>query len=905
MIIQGTFYDIDNNAITVTITKDNGNNNTITIGENGLFFGSEPIVIETEMDSTFNPIIRKSCTINLVTRNYIGDYLWASNAHNIRVEVKRGNSTIFYGFVEPNTFSQPYVELDEFSINCIDVLSALQYYNYKDATISTYGTLKANANTVSFRSLLLNSLGNALQDNISSYMVMYDKSKGLTNTNASLKTIFEDLGISESYLFGDTYDDVWTSEAVVNEVLQYLNLHIIQQGKTFYIFDWDFVKTYTPSVNVMAYGWYDIVSQTIMSGTTIPNTVTLTGAMHGANDTSITISDVYNQVSVKCDLENIEDVITSPLDNDSLISPYSGKQLYMREYISPRSSNLDSTKAFWNMVLENGTAITYDDAKYIDWYMRVMDNPNWFFHANGNNSVMDELKNNVTTYNNGRYINQWKLGQMLYQNRLWPAIFSMGSVERSARVKDDAPIAKVSMSDYLYIPINGNEVDDNTNSIPTVSELQSHAPIIEYLGSNGGVYSPSDDEITNYLVFSGKMLLQPKVKTSGAFSTLRQYCSTHSINNMTDLLALFGTVITDENGDEKHYTRKFFTTENPSDTPNENVYIDASLQPWTKDNGEKLFQYKYSKNDKNGPDLVSKLAVLECELIIGNKRLIETNIDEYGHSTFQWVTLGQEPTITFQEDGQTYPITTFTIGVNPKLDDYIIGTEFNIQNTVDISMNIDAEGTAIPIKKSDNLSGALQFRILGPVNTTWNQITRRHPTWFRHTQWSSDNKIILSHLENIIIKDFSCQIYSDNAKNEAIGNDELIYLSDETNQYINKHDDTEFKFITQPTADVIAAQNLNAGANLNAVINLTNNTPLVSVYNSFTGETAKPEEHYVDQYYTEYHIPRIEMQMTVHNGSNIKWFNRYTSNTLNKTFYVVAMNEDVRNNCSVIKLKSK
>ena len=233
MIIQGTFYDIDNNAITVTITKDNGNNNTITIGENGLFFGSEPIIIETEMDSTFNPIIRKSCTINLVTRNYIGDYLWASNAHNIRVEVKRGNNTIFYGFVEPNTFSQPYVELDEFSINCIDVLSALQYYNYKDATISTYSTLKANADTVSFRNLLLNSLGNALQDNISSYSVMYDKSKGLTNTNANLETIFEDLGISESYLFGDTYDDVWTSEAVVNEVLQYLNLHIIQQGKTF------------------------------------------------------------------------------------------------------------------------------------------------------------------------------------------------------------------------------------------------------------------------------------------------------------------------------------------------------------------------------------------------------------------------------------------------------------------------------------------------------------------------------------------------------------------------------------------------------------------------------------------------------------------------------------------------
>ena len=76
-------------------------------------------------------------------------------------------------------------------------------------------------------------------------------------------------------------------------------------------------------------------------------------------------------------------------------------------------------------------------------------------------------------------------------------------------------------------------------------------------------------------------------------------------------------------------------------------------------------------------------------------------------------------------------------------------------------MNLDAKGTAIPIKKSDALSGAVVFRILGPVNLTWNDITRRHSSFWRHTKWYNNTKFVLSHIENIIIKNFECKIYSD------------------------------------------------------------------------------------------------------------------------------------------------
>lgn len=894
MTIQGSFYDIDNNLITVTIIKNDGTNETLTIGENGLYFAGEPITIETDLTSTFDPIIRKSCTINLLTDYYIGDLLWAENQQNINVTIMRGSDIIFAGFVEPNTFSQPFVELDEFSINCIDALSALQYYNYKDIRFDDYPQAKSEAGNITFRQILLQSMGiatgtNNMNPSNVGWRIYHDCSKGLTSGNE--QSIFNDLGIAESYILGDTFDDIWTCEDVVKELLQYLNLHIIQQGFVFYVFDWNTLKNRRNT-------WFDLNTQTTVS-LAQPLNVTMTSQMHGANDTSITVSDVYNQITVNCDLENIETVITSPLDDDSLTSPYSGKQLYMREYISPRSNNTDFAQAFFHMVNEDGETITYDKAKYVDWYLRAMRNPNWLLHTyNGQGDISDTFETN-----GNKYINQWKVPKYVKDNRLTPAIFRMGSIETDARVKDNAPKPKVSMTDYLFISVNGNEVDDNTNSVPTVQELQNHSPLIEFVGGNGGVFSPNDDKTTNYLVFSGKVMLQPKVKESGRFKTIKQWCSTHSAGNVSDLATLIANSVPSSNGETRLYTRKFFKAENPTDPVDETNYIDGvSLQPWASDNGEKLYEYNYSEISGT-QDLVSKLPILECELIIGNKRLIETNIDEWGNSTFEWVTLGSEPTMTYE--GQTYTITTFTLGVNPKIGDFIIGTEYPLQNTISVEMNVDAEGTAIPIQQSDYLSGAIQFRILGAINTTWNDITRRHPTWFRHTAWYENNKIVLAHLENIIIKDFSCKIYSDNALAETFDNDELIYVSNETDRYINKHEDTEFRFITQPTGDDIIAKGLKGGANINAVIDMNNGTPIASIFNATTNETAKAEEHYVDQYYNEYSTPKLEMQLTVHNGNNISWRNNYNSTPLNRNFYVVAMNEDVRSNTNTIKLKSK
>lgn len=872
MYIHGDFRDVNNVLYSVHILSNNDKTKELIIGEKGLLFSGSPISIETDIDDTFQTIIRRSATINLVTSDYIGDKLFANNSRNIKVNIYKEDLCIYAGFVEPNTFSQPFANgLEEFTINTTDALTTLQYYNYGDVTLKTYLKAKKDAKVKTFKDMLDQMLGDILDIDIvngTGGVIYYDLSKGITKGKES--TIFNDCSMSELYLLGDEADDVWTNEDVLEQMLQYLNLHIIQDGLDYYIFDWNSIKNRRTN-------WQNMTLRAVTLQN--PSVIEMTSEMHSSNDTNLSVADVYNQVSVKCKLEDQEDVIKSPMDSDSLSSLYNGKQKYMTEYIS-EGEGRSANNAFFDMIHDRAT--TYDGCRTVDWYLQAMYNRNWnFITPNGDITDLCEFGNNM-------YINQWKLPKYLKDNQLIPSLFRMGSVEKKPNITDNSPTSKIDMSSYLFISINGNGDDTETNHSPSDQTLQNRSGMIEYIGnSSGGVFSPTDDVTTNYLVFSGKLCLMPIQKETDKFSTLLNYDRGSYWHK---------TVPSDNNGDGRYYTRKWYNQTRPSDEATSYIKGALSLHPWTKDKANHELQYNYTSNG-DSTDKFSKLPVLECELIIGNKRLVETNIDIYGNSTFKWVEIGKEPII----DGDK--ITTFSLGINPKIGDKIIGDEFSIQNNISYTMNLETEGTAIPITKDDALSGAVVFRILGPINLTWNDITKRHKTWFRHTKWYNNTKFVLSHLENIIIKDFECKVYSDQAGNDSDEDNDLIYMSNETDKFVNKKDDTEFKFITQLSSAECIQKGIKNSINLNAVINTNTRTPLESIYNATTNETAKPEEHYINQYYLAYSKPKLIMETDLHDTDDISIQNIFHSKVLKRNFFVQSINRDLKEASVHIKLK--
>ena len=155
MKIYGTFKDINNNTVTVTFYNINktGNDINIDVDSNNIRFSDNPVTINTQCDDSFTHIIKKTCTIELVSKMWLGDYLFADNITSIVVNVNRGAECLFAGYVTANTYNQDYSnEWETIEINCVDNLSILEQRLLTDDT--DYESLVAESSMKTFKQLI-------------------------------------------------------------------------------------------------------------------------------------------------------------------------------------------------------------------------------------------------------------------------------------------------------------------------------------------------------------------------------------------------------------------------------------------------------------------------------------------------------------------------------------------------------------------------------------------------------------------------------------------------------------------------------------------------------------------------------------------------------------------------------
>jgi len=184
--------------------------------------------------------------------------------------------------------------------------------------------------------------------------------------------------------------------------------------------------------------------------------------------------------------------------------------------------------------------------------------------------------------------------------------------------------------------------------------------------------------------------------------------------------------------------------------------------------------------------------------------------------------------------------------------------------------------------------------ILGPVNGTWDEVTRVHPSFWRHTSWSSSTKSILAHTSSILIKDFEVKVYSDNGLINNTGDADLVYMSNTAEDFVNKKDDIEFKISSSLTAAECRELDVTDSVKLSTPIT-SEGEGLLQLTDVVNGNTAKAEQLYVDAYYTEYHEPRLELTQDIQDrGDIISYFNHFTHPALDKEFYVTGISRSVR-----------
>lgn len=612
------------------------------------------------------------------------------------------------------------------------------------------------------------------------------------------------------------------------------------------------------------------------------------------NGNSVSVEDVYNKISLTCDVESAEDLIESPLDDDSIVGVAANKQRYCDELVS-FGEGKKAWNAFQDLCADRKTS--YSPAHVVKWYAQTFKSKNWTFSG-------DQWLSKDGTRQTDAF-------KELARKPCVAFLCSLGK-EDETKANDDSLSSKIDMTRYLVVSVNGNEKDSESAARPSDSDLQAayaEAPVARYVGNlAGGYFSPADSSTTNYIVISGKMVLQAaKLKPSGGYwwKSIRQLAKNdptvlwHQTVHLNDSSGGDGS-----NPDGAYYAVRWYDDETPFSDEKVRDSDVRSLIPHNS-SWQSMTDLKYNYSAVgDSTDRFFKLPVLQCTLKIGDKYCCEI-FKEDGPSEFVWRTLADCPTETY--DGKSYPANHIYIGVNPAIGDDFVGKEFDVVNTVVPKMNVDAEGTAIPVRADDALRGKVEFTIDGPVNSTWTEITRKHPTFFKHTKWRSNSKSVLAHVSAIFISNFEIKIYSDNgllSTGESDSQKDLVYSSDVSpKDYVNVKDDVDFSLATSLTASEAASKGLSGGVWTNSPIG-PDGKPLRSVWNSFTGDSGKPEEHYISDYWREYSEPKALVDCEVPARKGWDWTTHFRLTGMGgRDFYVRSAGWDVRREKKILTLK--
>lgn len=349
MLYTGKTYDTAGRVVSVEIVTGNDRSRHIEIGapESGLMLDSEEaLTIEGETNDIFDVILRQSAIVRLKARDFVPD-LFRSDCREATVVMKVGNNTVFDGFILPRTYSQGYNSvLDTLEVNCIDRLGALQWLTWLETMSGnpTYQEAITECAQRTIRDILTRALALVGIDSLDVISAPLVEEGGVSALDGIL--------VDECRFMGDDEESVWTAEEVVTECLRYLNLHIAHDGNRVIVFSWDDLKN--ASV-------YAVTQRTA----------------YGSNS-KLDIGEVFNRIEVTCETEEIDDFIPDPLGDDSYSSPFSGNQLYLKEFSFTKG---DPTREGSLFLSSRGTNLIYpagEESYWMrEWWIRVLEAKGW------------------------------------------------------------------------------------------------------------------------------------------------------------------------------------------------------------------------------------------------------------------------------------------------------------------------------------------------------------------------------------------------------------------------------------------------------------------------------------------------------------------------------------------------
>ena len=839
---QGTFKNRDNNK-TYRVTIQNSDIATtrqivdpternFKPNKDNVMFAKNPVVISLERDEMTQQILIRQATIRLKANFDLSDTFFADTNRSIKViiEQKVGNSwvSVFNGFVDPLQFQQGAAyNYESFTIHATDPLGALE-----DTKVNQLPTLLQTD---------IPPIKNIITDCINAIGCDIDYSHWVASPNIPNDDISANMGI----FYGESVDDYMSLKEILETLLRY-------QGAMLY---------YNPAINKV------VIQNMYITDTTSVDFDFKHNAMD--DSTTMSMSDAYNRVKLKCEIEPIEDEVNL-LDDDVLESDYASYQKYMTELASPGEGE-NAYNGFRQLLKADELAeyTDYDNGYAKEHYCWIRKNSKWDFGNNGYTSLP-------------KYADQSDyLGWMKQESNIGKGLFiSYGKTDKIKKV-NKSPIANVDMTNYLQIAVNGHWdmmydgqgrwlINSRNGHLQTVlQKFQDNAPVCSYKGLESLTLTPTEREVTNYILLSGKLFLNPLqqrsgpnphndwgnhrgsdiyTKTQGTYDQIYNnfWSSSQSVRNDN---AWYHTVPSDDNGDGMYYAQKFWRCTNPRNPVYSKKTVSANPMIGNMGiNKNKYLQYNYSSY-RNNTDTIDNLPILTCELKVGDKYCCEDfNYKKKGTKQYQWLTAA--------EASQKNLPTNFTIGIDPQIEDYLIGQSFEFRNTVTHDMNIEGTGIAIPVTIDDQLKGTPEFKILYPCNILWKDY---NVSFFLLPFETVDSLIgmtsVLEMIESIMVQDLKINFVSNKGKireGMTTADNDLVYTSNENNTY-NEDSENDTKVVTPLTIDECLLRGIKYQMSSSYVYH-ADATPFYG-FTYGNNVVVKPEEVWVDYMWIQMNQP--------------------------------------------------
>lgn len=878
---QGSFNDYNNqNTYRLTIISGRGGSSTIipiidkpsdapnsnipnSVSEE-VYFSPDPIHITCDRSDLTQLIIISQCQIKLKTNKDLSDVLFADTNRDIKVIVEHAVytdgtqnwRTIFYGYVDPLQFDQGYAHnYEEITINATDPLGALE--QLKIDTIDA-----SEGDVVPMMNIIYKIFDVVFGDDINAFNGIKTFMSAYVNPNRIKANL--------SIFYGETEDDYMTLYDVLYELMKYLGCTICYEPEGKYI---NIYNLYNMTSGDYNSSWFD--------------------AKDDAMDASGSLSkdDAYSQIKITCEIEPNDDKIDL-LDTEMMYSDYTNYQKYMTELVSPGEGE-SALNGFIELI--NNETTEYEAGYKLDHYCYVKRNTMWDFGNNSYITAMDGTDDeNATDEQKRMKGDQSDVLRWLKNNTGKAAFVSFGKGNK-INYNDNSPLNNISMTDYLVISVNGhNDHGLNGHIVNLMSSMKSNSPICKYNGLKSINLTPTDEKLKNYIVISGKIILNPLQRKTGPRwqadpnfpenwhdgpggiemlynNSTNTYNMAKDVMNEIEIGAWGGhpylwhkTVPHPDNGAGAYYTQKWWKCadpRNPSYTLTEQNGIYGFLD--NKENEMLEYTYtRYSGDNIGSSDNISKLPLLACQLKIGDKYCVERlDLGEEGQGIFEWMTYDEWNAQVGSHVGSNIPY--FTIGIDPVKNDKIVGHSFSIQNNVSYNMNVDGTGTAIPIKITDKLNGVPEFSIIGVMNQMWNEIERVHPTMFRHTSYNDHKFWVLELLDSILISDLKIEFKSDNALYSADmtqADNDLVYVSF-TNPKYTETLECDLKICTPLTMDECLEKGIKYQTSNSYVMTIDDDP-----FYGWSSNNIKPEQLLIDYLYKQYNEPARKISFCVDNG---------------------------------------